>query len=164
MSCPPRGPWLPRKWKPKPIIFRETQIDPLNELEHFLENFNRKGHMSPRTKIAMERLYFDRTPVLRGFQVFLGEQRAILYNSGYIKDNSSHKHPLPPPPPEPSPTLPRQPWSPRPIEEQIKLLNLLETCLEDYNREGYPGDRLEEIIGRLTPKAIYGPMGIRKNH
>ena len=92
----------------------------------------------------------------------MGEQRAILYNNGYSKDNSSHKYPLPPPPPEPSPTLPRQPWSPRPIEEQIKLLNLLETCLEDYNREGYPGDRLEEIIERLSPKAIRCPMGIRK--
>ena len=30
--CPPRGTRLPRKWKPKPIISRETPIDLLNEL------------------------------------------------------------------------------------------------------------------------------------
>ena len=106
---------MPRKWKPRPIISRETQIDLLNELEHCLNDFNKKGHMGPRMKIDMERLDFDRTPVLRGFQVFLGEQRAILYDSGYIKDNDSHNHPLPPPPPEPPPKLLWQPWSPRQI-------------------------------------------------
>ena len=73
LSCPPRGPWLPLKWKPKPIISREAQIDLLNKLEHCLDDFNKKGHMSPRIKIAMERLYFDRTLVLLGFQVVLGE-------------------------------------------------------------------------------------------
>ena len=123
LSCPPRGPRLPHKWELNPIVSREAQIDLLNELEHCLDDFDKKGYLSPRMKIAMERLDFDRTPVLRGFQVFLGEHRAILYDSKYIKDKNSHKHPLPPPPPEPPPTLPRQPWSPRPIEEQIDLLN-----------------------------------------
>ena len=99
--------------------------------------------MLPRMKIAMEILYFDRTPVLLGFQLFFGEPRAILYDSEYSKDNNSHNYLLPPPPPEPPHTL-------------------LETCLEDYNREGWPSNRLEEIIGQLTPNAIRGPMGIRK--
>ena len=34
--------------------------------------------------------------------------------------------------------------------------------MEDYNREGCPSDRLEEIIRQLIPKAIHGPMGIRE--
>ena len=116
---------MPRKWKPKPVISREAQIDLFNELEHCLGDFNKKGHLnlSSRMKIAMERLDVDRTPVLRGFQVFLGEQHVIMYNNGYSKDNNSHNHPLPPPPPEPPPVLPQQSWSPRPIEEHIDLLN-----------------------------------------
>ena len=107
LLCPPRGPWLPRKWKPRPIISREAQMDLLNELEHCLDDFNKRGHMSHGMKISMERLDFDRSPVLLGFQVFLGEQRTILCDSGYSKYNNSHNHPLsPPPPPEPPPTLP----------------------------------------------------------
>ena len=35
-------------------------------------------------------------------------------------------------------------------------------CLEDYNREGYPSNRLEEIIGQLSPKVIHGPMRTRE--
>ena len=97
-----------------------------------------------------------------GLKFFLGEQCASLYDSGYIKYNNSHKHPLPAPPPEPPPTLPRQPWSQGPIEEQIDLINFLETCLEDYNREGYPSNRLDETIGQLTSKTIRVPMRIRK--
>ena len=34
--------------------------------------------------------------------------------------------------------------------------------MEDYNRDGCPSNRLEEIIGKLTLKAIHGPTGIRK--
>ena len=64
LSCPRRGAWLPRKRKPKPILSREAHIDLLNELEHYLGDFNSKGHLSPRMKISMERLDFDRTPVL----------------------------------------------------------------------------------------------------
>ena len=33
--------------------------------------------------------------------------------------------------------------------------------MEDYNRDGVP-NRLEEIIGQVNPKAICGPMKIRK--
>ena len=35
--------------------------------------------------------------------------------------------------------------------------------MEDYNREGYPSNRLEGIIRQLTPKDIHSPVGIQQS-